>query len=199
MQGVGLGLTQRFVDAVGEEAIQTGALVHFVKVGDGFAFADHGTVGAGDRRTFGGVQGAFDEVGSGEQIFETLLILNADGFAAEFIGDADGGHIHFALEQNLGFGEFAGVVAAEMESQSFIEVPLEHRFGFFVGHLRTCVVEGGLGKTFFVNAGLEEEFIGDDRIVHAHAAFVEHAHNGFFAEQVFGNGFAGTLGGGRGQ
>ena len=48
-----------------------------------------------------------------------------------------------------------------------------------VGDLRGGVVKSGLGKTLLINTRREKQFVGDDGVVHAHAAFVEDAHDGF--------------------
>src|SRR5690606_37682023 len=91
MERVFDGLAEGLVNAVGEEAVEAGAFVHFVEVRDGFAGADDFALGVFDGRTVAVVERAFDEVGGGEEILEALLVLDADGLAAEFVGDAHGG------------------------------------------------------------------------------------------------------------
>ncbi len=73
-----------------------------------------------------------------------------------------------------------------MELEALLLIPVEHGLRVFVGNLGRAVVEGGLGETLFVNAGLEEELVGDDRVIHAHAAFVENAHDGLLHAQLVG-------------
>ena len=41
--------------------------------------------------------------------------------------------------------------------------------------------EGGLAQPFLVNAGGMQQFVGNDGIEHAHAPFVENAHDRLFA------------------
>jgi hypothetical protein len=65
--------------------------------------------------------------------------------------------------------------------------PVEHGAGLGVGDLGGAVVERGLRETLLVNAGLEEQFVGDDGVIHAHAAFVEDAHDGLPAAEVVGD------------
>ena len=55
------------------------------------------------RRPVHVVQHAFDEIAGGREILEALLVLNADGGAAEFIREAHGGDVHFALLRESGF------------------------------------------------------------------------------------------------
>ena len=63
MQGVFDGLAHRLVDAVGEQAVEAGAFVHFVEVRDGLAVVQHSlAVAAFYGRTIGVVQRPFDEI-----------------------------------------------------------------------------------------------------------------------------------------
>jgi hypothetical protein len=81
------GLAEDGVDAGREDAVETGAFVDFVEVGDGLTGADDFAVGVFDGRAVAVVERAFDEIGSGEEIFEALLILDADALAAGFVTD----------------------------------------------------------------------------------------------------------------
>ncbi len=133
------------------------------------------------------VEQALDEVGGGQEILQALLILDTDGLAAEVIGDAERGGVHFALEEDLLLRQIGGLVGAEVEFHALGAEPFVDGAGLEVGDLGDAVVEGGLREAFLVNAGGEEEFVGDDGVEHAHAAFVEDAHDGFFAAEVGGD------------
>ena len=54
-----------------------------------------------DRRAVGVVEHALDEVAGGQQVLQALLVLDADGVAAELVGDARGGDVHLALVEDL--------------------------------------------------------------------------------------------------
>ena len=79
----------------------------------------------------------------------------------------------------LGFGEFGFLVLAPAKLQAALEIPVQHATGFGVGDLLHRGVEGRLTEPLLENAGGIEEFVGDDGVEHAHAAFVEHTHDGF--------------------
>ena len=191
MEGVFDGLAEGGVDAVGEEAVEAGAFIDLVEVGDGLAAADDFAGGVFHRGAVAVVEGAFDEVGGGKEVLEALLVLDADGLAAVLIGDAAGGDVGFALPDHLFLGEFGFGIGAEVKGETFFYIPREDGVGLGVGHLGGAIVEGGLGEAFFENAGGEEELVGDDGVIHAHAAFVEDAHDGFAGAEVGGDGGGG--------
>ena len=71
-------------------------------------------------RTFDGstvdiVQHPFGKVGCGREIFQALLVLNADRVAAELVGDAQSGDVHFALLEYLVVRQFGRFVHAGLE------------------------------------------------------------------------------------
>jgi hypothetical protein len=91
---------------IGHQAVQPGALVDFVEVGNGLAPIEHAlAVAAFHRRTIGVVERAFDEVARGHQILEPLLVLNADRVATEVVGDPHGRDVHLALHEDLVLGQ----------------------------------------------------------------------------------------------
>ena len=109
-------LLERLVNALGEQAVESGALVHFVEVRERLAVEEHAlAVARFHRRTIGVVQRAFHEIAGGQQVLQSLLVLNADAVAAEVIGDAHGGDVHLALPENLRVGQIGGVVRAGVE------------------------------------------------------------------------------------
>ena len=124
MQG-GLGrLAKRAVDAVGEQRVEPGAFVHFVEVHDRLAVANRLAVDGHDRRTVVVVEHALDEVGGRHQVLQALLVLDADRFAAELIGDARGGDIHPALAEHLIERQLGLGVLAEVEGHALLDQPI---------------------------------------------------------------------------
>ncbi len=98
MQG-GRGVeAERVPHAVGHHGVNSCTFIHLVEVGQRlmrvelFAIRD-----TQYRRTFNVVQQTLHEVGGGNHILETLLVLDADGIAGEGVGHADGGDVHLAL------------------------------------------------------------------------------------------------------
>jgi len=55
-----------------------------------------------------------------------LLVLDANGVAAEVMRDADGGNVHLALGEDLLFCEVGGVVRAKVELHAFVLQPSQH-------------------------------------------------------------------------
>ena len=64
--------------------------------------------------------------------------------------------------------------------------PAAHRARFVVGDLRRFVIQGRLAEPLLEHAGRVQQVVGNDGVEHAHATFVEHAHDGLFALQLFG-------------
>ena len=171
-------LAERAMHAIREQPVQPGALVHFVEMDHGLAFEEHPpSVARAHGRTIGVVQRAFHEVARGQQVFQSLLILDADGVAAEVIRDPHGGDIHFALEPDLRVGQVALVARAGVKFHSAFFQPRAHRIRLGVRHAHRLGVERGLAEAFLENAARVQRVIGDDRVEHAHAALVEHPHD----------------------
>jgi hypothetical protein len=82
---------------------------------------------AEDRRPVHIIQSAFDQVGGRAEIFEALLVLNADRCAAELVGDAHGCNIHLTLLKHLRLGEIGFLVLAKVELKPFAKIPIENR------------------------------------------------------------------------
>src|SRR3954462_15534787 len=91
---------------------------------DRFTFEQHAlAIPTVDGRPIAIVEHSLDEIAGWEQVFQTLLILNADQVAAEVIGDADGGDIHFALQQDLCVREIGGMRWPGVEPHAFAIEP----------------------------------------------------------------------------
>ena len=81
---------------------------------------------------------------------------------------------------DLILGQFGFLVRAPFESHAFLQQPSKHVPCFGVADLLHRGKERGLAEAFLENAGGMEQFIGNNGVEHAHAAFVKHAHDGFF-------------------
>src|ERR1039458_10224334 len=100
VQGVLRRKAQFAPQAIGHQAIQTGALIDFVEVRHRFTGKQHAAWSGGlDRWPVHIVQEAFCQVAGWSQVPQTLLVLNADSGAAEIVRELDGGDIHLALLQ----------------------------------------------------------------------------------------------------
>jgi hypothetical protein len=156
VQGVFDRLTERRVDAVGEQAIEPGALVDFVEMWEGLAGADDFAPRILHRRPVGTVESALDEIRGGEQILQTLLVLDTNGVAAEFVGDATGGDVGLALPEHLVLGQLGGLVFAKMKFESLGEIPFVNGARLFVANLGGAIVERSLREALLVDAGFTE-------------------------------------------
>ena len=113
-----------------------------------------------------------------------MLILNANGCAAELIRQADRRDIHFALLQGLGFGQFCLLILSPLEFHALFEKPSKDFARFGVGDLLHGSEKSGLAEAFFEKTRRVKEFIGNDRIEHSHATFVENAQDRFLLLQL---------------
>ncbi len=102
VEGVVGRVAELFPELVGDEAVESGAFIDFVEMGEGLAFVEFAAVFGEGGRAIGAVEGAFDEVGCGGEVFEALLVLDADGGAAEFVGDADARRCTFCIGGGFG-------------------------------------------------------------------------------------------------
>ena len=192
----GLGTeTELGPDAIGDQSVQAGALVHFVEMRQRTAFVQHAAVAAGgNRRAVHIVEQAFRQVGGRRQVLQALLILDADHVAAEIVGDAQSGDVHLALIQNLVVGEVGFGIGPGQEVHALGVQPGADTARLLVAHLAHGGVEGGLAQPLLEDAGGMQQFIGDDGVVHAHAAFVENAQDGLVAAQLPRQARAGLFG-----
>ena len=128
--------TQLAPEAIGDEAIQPGAFIHFVEMRHGLAREQNAPGSrALHRRAIDVVEQAFGEIAGGGEVFKPLLILNANGRAAEFIGQADRGDVHLALLQKLVLGQFGGFLSAQLEFHPALAQPVIDRARLRIAHL----------------------------------------------------------------
>ena len=191
-------VSQRLPNAIGDQRIQAGALVHFVEVRQRVIFIQHAPVAArAHRRPIDIVQQAFRQIGSRRQVLQTLLILDADGVAAEVVGDAQGRDVHFALFQDLRLRQIGFGIAADAKLHALVAQPGAHRARFIGAGREHFGIERGLAQALFEHACRMQQLIRNDGVVHAHAAFVENTQDGFVAAQLGGQACAGLLRAGR--
>jgi hypothetical protein len=116
-------------------------------------------------------------------ILQALLVLDADGIAAEIVGDAQRRHVHLALLVDLLVGEIGFRIRAGGKFHALVVEPAAHAAGFFIAHLPHFGEQRRLAEALLEDAGRMQQFIRDDGVVHAHAAFVEDAHDRFALPQ----------------
>ena len=85
---------------------------------------------------------------------------------------------------------YTGSVWCMKEAEAFC-LAAERSGGLVVGDLRGFEIERRLAEPFLEDTGRVQQMIGNDRVEHAHATFVEDAQNGLldFVFVVPGNGF----------
>ena len=176
------------MDALREEAIEAGAFVDLVEVGQRLPLEDRlrGARGT-DRRPLRIVEHPLDEVAGREEILEALLILDADEVAAEAFREAERGDVHPALREHLGAGQVGGLILPEVEGHPRRLEPPEDFAGLAVGDLRRLVVEGRLAQPLLEDPGGVEKAVGNDRVVHPHAPLVEDPHEGLLFAELRGD------------
>ena len=123
-------------DAVGDQPVEAGALVDFVEVRQRLALVEHAAVAASrHRRPVDVVQQALHQVRCRRQVLQALLILDADGVAAEIVGDPHRRDVHLALLEDLIVGQVGLLVRAGDELHALAR-PASRRtcLRFRVGH-----------------------------------------------------------------
>ena len=168
-------LLERGVHALRHKGVDAAALVDFVEVWVSLARENNVALGVFDRWAVGAVEHAFDEVGSGAKIFETLLVLDTECIAAVGVADAASGDVHLTLLDDLLLGEVVFLALAKVEVEALLFDKAEDFFGFGFGHSFHLGVERALAELLFINACLEKELVGNGGIIHAHAELVEYA------------------------
>ena len=187
VQGVFRRLTQSAPDPVGDQAVEARAFIHFIEMREGFACVEHATVATRfDRGPVHVVENAFDQIRCRAQVFEALLVLNADGGAPKIIGDAEGRDVHLALRVDLIIGEFVIAICAGDKGEALGFEPGAHSTRLFICNGSHFGPKRGLREAFFENARGVEQVVRDDGVEHAHATLVKNAHNGFFALELCG-------------
>jgi len=172
---------------VGHQSVEGRAFVHLVKVRQRpprvQLLARSGIV---DRRPFDVVEQPFRQVGSGNHVLEALLVLDADGVAAEVMGDPHRGDVHLALLQNLGVGQIGLLVRPGHEGHAPRVQPVADSLRLRTGDQPHGRHQRRLAQPLLVHAGRVEQFIIDDAVVHAHAALIEDAQDGLVMGDLAG-------------
>src|SRR5271157_2427459 len=81
-------------DAICDHRIDADALVNLIEMRQRPACIKLTAISTVGRRTIDVVEQSLDEIGGGRQVFEPLLVLDADGVASELIGNAQHGDVH---------------------------------------------------------------------------------------------------------
>ena len=178
---------ERGPDAIRDQRVEPGALIHFVEVRQRPALIKHAPVRRSrDRRTIHIIEQPFCKIGRRREVFQSLLVLDADHIASEFIGDPQRGDIHLALLENLIVGEIGFRRGAGEEAQPFPFDPLPYGCRLGVRHVAHLGVQRRLAEPLLEHAGPVQQLIRDDGVEHPHAALVEDPHDGLIAMQVGG-------------
>ena len=177
----------RLPQPVGHQRVDRHALVGLVEVRERLPVPqDARAVARADRRALDVVHQALGQVGRGGEVLEALLVLDAHRVEAEVVGDAQRGDVHLVLPAQLGGRELRGLVGAEPERHARVLEPRLHLVGLGVGHALHLGPQRGLRQALLVDADPVEELVVEDRVVHAHAALVEHADDGLLGQQLGG-------------
>ena len=114
-----------------------------------------------------------------------MLVLNADGVTAEFIGNSERSNIHPALIENLRICKVRLFTCPGFEANSARVQPVANLLGFFPGNFPHSGKEGRLTKPFFIDAGRIHQGIFNHRVHHAHTTLIEDAKDCLPALQLF--------------
>ncbi len=142
------------------------------------------------------VEQSFDQVAGWREVLESLLVLDADGSAPELVGEAHSGDVHFALGEHLRLGQIVRFVRAEVEPHPALAQPVVHAARLVVVGCAHAGEERRLAQALLEHARRVQEFVGDDGVVHPHAALVEHPQDRLLTPQPPGEVLAERGGGG---
>ena len=181
-------------DAVRDQRVQPRAFVDFVEVGHGATREELAAVSALGGRTFDVIQQALHQIGCRTDVLESLLVLDADRVAPEFVGNPQSGDVHLALPMDLGVGQVGGLVRSGLELHSLPVQPSAYALRFVVADRLHRRPQRRLTQTLLVHACRVEQVIRNDCVVHSHAAFVEDPENRLAIQQFIGDGVAGKHG-----
>ena len=74
----------------------------------------------------------------------------------------------------------------QLELHAARQQPIVHGARLGIGHGPHLGIQRRLAQALLVDAQREEQLVGDDGVVHAHAAFVEDAHDGALLHELLG-------------
>src|ERR1019366_3398987 len=109
-------------NAVRDQCIQASTFIRLVEVGKGKVLVENALAGdIHDRGPVDIVQKSFREIGSWADVFQSLLILNADGIAAELVCHAERSvvHAHATFVENTHDGFVTFELAANISAEGF--------------------------------------------------------------------------------
>ena len=90
----------------------------------------------------------------------------------------------------MGPCQFRGFIFSQMELHASFDHPIVNRIGFRIRSAQGFGVERRLTQSLLKNAAGVQRVVGDNSIEHAHTPFIEDAHDGFVAPELFGQLFA---------
>ena len=171
--------TEAAPELVRQQTVQSGALIHFVEMGHGLSREQNSArTGACDRGAVHVVEQALGQVAGGREVLQALLVLDADGGAAEFFGQAHGSDVHAALLERLFLRQLLFIIAAPGELHPPLLKPVQDAARLRIANAERLGVERGLAEAFLEDAGGVEQLVGEDGVEHPHATLIEHAHDG---------------------
>ena len=172
-RGFGI-VTEVRPDAVGDQRVKPRALVHFIEVRQRLVLVEHPSVASGpNRRPFHIIKQAFRQIRRRRQILQALLILNADGVAAILIGDAHSRDVHPALLDYLAVCQLGFGIGPCLKPHAAGVQPGAHALRLLRRYALHGRVERRLAQPLLEHAGRMQQFVRNNGVVHAHAAFVE--------------------------
>ena len=92
--------------------------------------------------------------------------------------------VHLELLEDLRLGEVRRLVAAGWNFMPRPPASRSARARLVVAHLAHRGVERGLAEALLEDARRVQQVVGDDRVEHPHAAFVEHAEDGLSRREL---------------
>ena len=185
MKRVFHGLAHRRVDSIGHQRVQTGTLIDLVEVRNCFALEECAFACS----IFYGwsipvIERSLDQIAGGQQVLEPLLVLDADAVAFEIVGDPNRRNIHLALLKDLLFREVGSMMGTDMKDHALLVHPISYALCLRICNSCRFVIERRLAKPFLVDAGGVQEVVGNDRVEHPHATFVEYSHDRLVGSQL---------------
>ena len=88
------------------------------------------------------------------------------------------GVVHLQALEHLGLGQLGRLVTSDLKAHAAGQQPLVVQARLRIAHLAHGGVQRGLTQPLLEESERVQQMIGDDRVVHPHAAFVEHAEDG---------------------
>src|SRR5271157_6592733 len=175
--------TQLAPYAVRHQRVNAGALVNFIEMRKRVACIQHATrARLANRRPVHIVQESFRKIGSCREVLESLLILDADGGTSKIVGDSQRGDVHAALIEYLIIGQLCGRISAGVKLHALVIQPTADALRLLLRHSLHLRIQRGLAESLLKQSNRVEYLVGNNGVVHPHAAFIEYAQDGAFLQ-----------------